>query len=141
MTYLGGEKPSLSDLVHYGVQGMKWGVRKSNPTSTDIHSARVRQAARKANANLATARLNEASAGGNKAKQKSAVKAFEKAHLDVLTNEDAVTSQRMTKGEKWTIGILAGPVGLAVIGANRLDVKRAAKAVDHNRALLKNRGQ
>lgn len=29
MTYLGEEKPSLEYLVHAGVMGMKWGVRKS----------------------------------------------------------------------------------------------------------------
>jgi hypothetical protein len=27
MTYLGEEKPSLEELAHFGVKGMKWGVR------------------------------------------------------------------------------------------------------------------
>lgn len=34
MRYLGEEKPSLEDLVHFGVKGMRWGVRNSQaPTS------------------------------------------------------------------------------------------------------------
>lgn len=28
MTYLGEEKPNLEDLVHFGVKGMKWGIRR-----------------------------------------------------------------------------------------------------------------
>lgn len=30
------------DLTHYGVPGMKWGKRKSRPSSSDIKSARTR---------------------------------------------------------------------------------------------------
>lgn len=33
MTYLGQEKPPLEDLVHVGVKGMHWGVRKSDGPS------------------------------------------------------------------------------------------------------------
>jgi len=40
------EKPSLDDLVHFGVKGMKWGVRKSKPTSS---TERLRELNRKAN--------------------------------------------------------------------------------------------
>lgn len=29
MTFLDEEKPSLDELMHYGVRGMKWGVRSS----------------------------------------------------------------------------------------------------------------
>lgn len=34
MPYSGNEKPSIEDLEHYGVKGMKWGVRK-------VHNDRV----------------------------------------------------------------------------------------------------
>lgn len=30
---VGQEKPPLDELVHFGVKGMKWGVRKENRTS------------------------------------------------------------------------------------------------------------
>lgn len=32
--YFGSEKPDLDDLLHYGVKGMKWGVRKDRRTSS-----------------------------------------------------------------------------------------------------------
>lgn len=34
MTVLGVEKPDLETLTHYGVKGMKWGVRKARPSSS-----------------------------------------------------------------------------------------------------------
>lgn len=33
MIIVGQEKPSLEDLTHFGVKGMKWGIRKENRTS------------------------------------------------------------------------------------------------------------
>jgi hypothetical protein len=41
MTYLvGDEKPSLEDLAHHGVKGMKWGVVRKN--LNDVHAEKVR---------------------------------------------------------------------------------------------------
>lgn len=39
------DKPSLEELFHFGVKGMRWGVRKKVTTS-DIKSARARQRGR-----------------------------------------------------------------------------------------------
>lgn len=41
MTYLGQEKPSLEDLAHYGVPGMKWGHRKARTGLIDKKTARL----------------------------------------------------------------------------------------------------
>lgn len=130
MTFVGGEKPSLDDLVHYGTKGMKWGVRKANPTTTEIRDARLRQRGRESRFDNAIIDLNLARTDRD---VKSAVKRYNKAVTDLSTSEDAVTAQRLTKGEKWTLAILSGPVGLAVIGGQALVVKSTAKRVDRNR--------
>lgn len=39
MTHIiGQEKPSLTELQHHGVKGMKWGVRRDRPSSGDSSS-------------------------------------------------------------------------------------------------------
>lgn len=110
------EKPSLEDISHHGVKGMQWGVRKAHPSSSEIHGARSRQAAR----------------------QKSAVKAptakgRAAASRDHQTNEDRVTAARMTLGEKTTAALLGGPVGLVVIAANSSRRRAVARNVDNQR--------
>lgn len=42
------DKPSLDELIHYGVKGMKWGVRKSEPTT--YSKAERKQAKKNVNA-------------------------------------------------------------------------------------------
>jgi len=124
------EKPSLDELAHYGVKGMKWGVRKANPTTSEIQGARQRQAIRWQKVIEADQKLQIASSSSQK---KSAERQIDKAARDFATNEDRVTAARMTRGEKATALILAGPVGLIVIGANKSNVKRTAKATDQAR--------
>jgi hypothetical protein len=34
------ENPSLDELAHYGIKGMKWGVRKDRYESTRVKKAR-----------------------------------------------------------------------------------------------------
>jgi hypothetical protein len=134
---VGDEKPPLETITHYGTKGMKWGVRKTNPTTSDIQDARARQDARYNSYIQSVHRLNLASADGTpKSKQKSAVRNYEKTQKDFLTNEDRVTAMRMTNGEKVTAALLTGPIGLVIIGANRGQVKRVAKDTDKNRQLL-----
>lgn len=41
---VGQEKPPLEELVHFGVQGMRWGVRNDKPRST---SSRTKAPAKK----------------------------------------------------------------------------------------------
>lgn len=126
-------KPSLEDLVlaHHGVKGMKWGVRKNKPTSSEIHDARQRQAFRAAELNRSIGKLNVSV--GTKG-EKAAVQDFKKKQIDFLTNEDRVTAAHMTRGEKAAWALLTGPLALGAIGVNKLEVRAAKKNTDEARA-------
>lgn len=56
--FVGQDKPSLEDLSHHGVKGMKWGVRKDDP-----HGSTEARAARKAASRSATAYMVRANMG------------------------------------------------------------------------------
>ncbi len=114
MIIVGQDKPSLADLMQSGVKGMKWGVRKHNPSTSDIHNARLRQMQRSAAAT----------------NPQLSSKKRDAAAKDFHTNEDRVTAMHMTRGEKMTAVILAGPLGGALIVANKVQVKRAGRKTD-----------
>ncbi len=131
MIILGQEKPSLADLMQSGVKGMKWGVRKAKPTTSEIHDARARQDARMRDVNSKIDRLNLVSGPGHSSSvQKKAVLDFQKSEKAFLTNEDRVTAAHMTRGEKIAAVILAGPLGGAIILGNKAGVKRTARKTD-----------
>ena len=100
-------------MEHSGVKGMKWGVRKEHPSGSEIHAARGRQKA-----------LEVVARKGKTESERTA------AAKKLLTSEDRVTSARLTTGEKVVAGLLAGPVGLAVIGLNARTVKTVAARTD-----------
>ena len=129
MTMLGQEKPSLEDLTHYGTKGMKWGVRKKKYTSDEIHDARARQESRLHRYNTEVHNVNLATGKGKAA----AAKRLVKAERDHDTNEDRVIAEHMTRGEKAVEALLFGPIALATIPGNRLNVRATAKAVDKAR--------
>jgi hypothetical protein len=110
---VGQDKPDLLSIRHSGIKGMKWGVRKTAPTTGDIHDARSRQ-----NARANTAVLHPS------AKTRTA------ASKEFHTSEDRVTAARMTRGEKMAAVLLAGPIGGAVIVGNHVQVKRIARKTD-----------
>lgn len=113
-------------LEHYGVKGMKWGVRKkhessggsssSKPaktkvTSADIHQARYRQSLR--------ARKYQESQGdfivARTAKgQDAAEKIMRAREKEYFTNPDAKLAARSTTGEKVAAAIVYGAVGLTI---------------------------
>jgi len=115
----GEEKPSLEELAHYGVKGMKWGKRKKY-TTQEIHDARARQRSRFANLEAQVHKTNLSTGKAQEANAKKLVK----LHNDLETNKDAAVAARMTKGEKAANLILAGPIGALAIAANNRQVRK-----------------
>jgi hypothetical protein len=130
---VGQDKPDILTMIHSGVKGMKWGVRKKTSTSSEIKDARVRQAVRERRLASATDQLNLVSAGSNAAAKKAAVKKFQQAHKDLLTSEDRVVAARMTKGDKWLQVFALGPLAAVTIPALALHAKAVEKNVDKQR--------
>ena len=127
--YVGAEKPDLLSLEHYGKKGMKWGVRKAKPSTSDIKDARARQASRIHEVNNRTHELNLATAPGSgksKKAQDTAVKKYQQA-IKNLDNSDTAVAARMTRGEKAALLILTGPIGAAAIIGNKVQVKKIEK--------------
>lgn len=121
--FVGAEKPSLEELAHHGVKGMKWGEHKKKFSTEEIKDARARQASRAHRLNDKAATLNLATGK----KKDAAAKAYVKAHNELMTNKDAAVAARMTKGEKAANLILAGPFGAIAIGVNKHQVKNLEK--------------
>jgi len=128
------EKPPLSDLVQSGVKGMRWGVRKANPSTLDIAVARNNQERRSLDLNTLNNQLKTARTS---AERKRIEKQLHAKAVDFQTNEDRVTAARLTRGEKAVALILTGPIGLVTIGAHSVEAKRVRKEVDKMRAGIK----
>jgi hypothetical protein len=121
MTLLyGEEKPPLE---HYGVKGMKWGVRKERPSGDEIQDARVRvynqqrdiRRARKANRKSTKRGSVERAKGEKKVGQ---------MELKLLKDPDRITASRITNGEAFVSLVLLTPGGAAgYLGGRALATK------------------
>lgn len=127
-------KPSVTReeaLAHFGVKGMKWGVRNKKVTADEIQGARMRQRTR------LNKYIDAKGAASDPRASASARKAAEKRVKDLGrefdTSEDRVTAQRLSNGEKATLLILGGPVGAAYILGNKVGVKLTERSVDKAR--------
>lgn len=137
MRYTEATKPSSPTevvLAHVGVKGMKWGVRKANPTGSEIRNARVNQDARERQFHRSVDRLNLAAAGGSTQAKKAAVKNFQATRKEFLTNEDRVTAARTTRGEALAHVFLLGPLALVTLPAMKARQVAVTRSVDRERA-------
>jgi hypothetical protein len=99
------EKPgSPSEILHYGKKGMKWGVRTAPKTSAGRTQAIQR--ARAGQIGTRTHYATEARGSAARAKAK-------KVHLN---NPDRATALRLSRGEKVTLGIIAGVLAVPSAG-------------------------
>lgn len=130
MTHVGDEKPSLEDLKHYGVLGMKWGQRKT-ASGKEILAARRRLAKDQQHRLGQMDKLLDTKRGSKE--RKSAEKKLADMYASFLKDPDRVIAARMTRGEKFAALIIGGPIGLAGIAATsahsrRIEAKQDAKA-------------
>lgn len=120
------EKPGTpGELVHHGVKGMQWGHRRH---ATSTQRTRSIQRARAQSFQDATA-FRTAPKGS--AKREQAKKVF-------LKNPDRATQLRLTRGEKVTLGILAGTVvfapSVAIGVGTRVAVRKSIERKQARRA-------
>lgn len=119
-------------VKHFGVKGMKWGVRKGaeggdgdssakstkkkRPTTDDIKSARARQAERARKFEEATAEYYTSRTAKGEA---AAERLMRNREFDLFNNPDVDVASKMTRGEKIVSGILTGlPVAAYMISRN-----------------------
>jgi hypothetical protein len=105
---VGDDKPSLEELYHYGVMGMKWGQRKK-ATGADIYKARRQVNAYRTVRAIATQRRNESAAGSKERDRME--KTLERIEKDYEKDPARAIAVRMTRGEKFAAGLLALPTG------------------------------
>ena len=128
-------------LAHYGVKGMKWGVRRTK-TAGDIGRAEAKARIKKANRtkysddDIRGARARQAvRARAYIAADKAATKidpqtgrpylsrSVVKEQLDWVDQYDAYIAARRTTGEKVIAGLLGGPVGLVLASDARTHIR------------------
>ncbi len=155
--FVGAEKPSLEELVHFGVKGMKWGQRKgpttlgsklndavrdvetglainnlgdpNHPSGKTIRDARDRVAAQKRGIRAAKKDVRKAKRRGEDTSTgKSKISEMQ---ASLLRNPDRITASRMTKGETAVSILFAQPGEIAgrMIKTKliELEVKNASK--------------
>jgi len=101
-------RPSLEEISHSGVKGMKWGRRKSGtgpssaPNETrQIHDARDRVHAQGKAIKKQRKVVKKTGRGQND---------LAKMEISLLRNPDRVTAAKLTKGEDFANLFLGGPV-------------------------------
>lgn len=128
-------------LAHYGVKGMRWGVRraktegdirraedrarikranKTKYSNDDIRGARARQAKR---ARIYIAAQKAATKRDPRSGRLYLAKSIVKEQKNWVDQEDAYIAARRTTGEKAIAGLLGGPVGLALASDARTHIR------------------
>lgn len=124
MTYTGQAKSIEDALAHYGVKGMRWGVRKK-VTAADIADARINLASKQLKVAKAQQKVKATQRGT--VERAKAVAKREEAKKEFLKDPDRVNAMRFTRGETVAIALLGGPVGLTVIASQAAQVRTVAR--------------
>lgn len=109
-------------LAHFGVRGMKWGVR-NKPTAgrgVTLKPGRSTGEIRVARRNVKKAARASLKEKGKFVLGKSSMKEVHKKKLDFLMHPDRQTAARLTRGETAIASILgAGAGGVGALGASQ----------------------
>jgi hypothetical protein len=136
---LNDEKLSMEELAestglkHFGVKGMKWGVRNA-PTTGDIKSAREKVSGQRDAVKKQKQRVSNTEKGS--AQRASAEKKLSAMKMKLLKNPDRATALRLTRGQKWAVagGMIGGfvvsggtpivPIGIGAAAATRYALRK-----------------
>lgn len=138
MKIVGQEKPSLEELSHYGVLGMKWGKRKE-VSGAEIRTARKNLAKQSKQYRVERRKVDDLKKGTEA--RKIGEKKLEEMNRAYLKNPARVTAMRLTKGEKFTSVLFTAPTGLGIaatvggmaataIASRRIQLKQETGAYD-----------
>jgi hypothetical protein len=112
---VGQDKSGIDEaMAHFGVKGMKWGVRKQASTS-DIKGARKRFGRKVEDFHDQKRELRETTRRGTQARA-AGEKRLGKLEMKLLQDPDRATAFRLTRGEKWIIAAV-GAGGTVATGA------------------------
>lgn len=131
-TIIAGNPPLEEVVQHFGVKGMRWGVRRTTYKSGEIKDARRRSQSLARGVQNAEDKVNLAKTPAAKA---SAQKEWDKASKDWLRSPDRATAMRMTAGEKaaaaMLVAVTAGGAApfVAGYGGLRVGVRKANEKV------------
>lgn len=127
MTFVGQDKPDLDDLAHFGVKGMRWGVRRGLTTAKDRQNLESRKTINKMTLQRdvsAIKSVNPFSSKEKRAEMRSLTKQMQK---DIKASPHLAPSIRMTAGEKTALIILGGPAGIGGVLVNEALARRVEK--------------
>lgn len=118
-------------LEHFGVKGMKWGIRKA-ASGSEIRSARQRLDQKRLKLYVAEDQLYR----GNAKQQAAAKKQYDKLVKDWDDDPDRAISTRLTRGETAALVLLTGPAALIPIAMTQV----TSRAIEANQKSRKSGG-
>lgn len=99
----GSHHDQYAEMYHYGIKGMKWGVRKNRHTKQDVKAARVRQKARVKQLDDLEDKVYTTKPGSKQ--NKAAREAYRKKAYEFDTSDDRAVANKLTRGEAAVVGI------------------------------------
>jgi hypothetical protein len=130
-------------LAHFGVKGMKWGVRneetggRRKATSQEIMDARITTQARTSSIFEADRRVRTAS---TPAEKKKALADVERLAKQLAESDDTRVANMMTSGEKAAAVLVTGPIGLLIIRSNKKQTTEERWNANRQKAIASNSG-